>query len=71
MFTVKEIGTETCIACGRSTECVQIEDNMHAISGWLCLADFRKQLRVLQAVATSAAGNGRAASEKTTSLHQI
>lgn len=51
MFIVTSIRVGTCLACDREVECYEIEAQAFGLSGLLCAADFRKQVKVAAATA--------------------
>jgi hypothetical protein len=46
MFVVKSIRNATCIACDKEMECFEVVCEKQALSGMLCLQDFRKQVKI-------------------------
>lgn len=48
-FVVTGIKTGKCIACEREVECFVVESQRLQLSGLLCPADFRRQVKVATA----------------------
>jgi hypothetical protein len=49
MFIVNGIRIGTCIACGRETECFDVQSQRQQLSGLLCVTDFKRQVKIVTA----------------------
>lgn len=49
MFNVRAIKIGKCIACGKDTECFDVEAQRQQLSGLLCVPDFKRQVKILTA----------------------
>lgn len=49
MFTVKKILIGKCIACGKESECIEVESQTQLRSGLFCATDFKRQIMIVTA----------------------
>ena len=56
MVTIKSYGEGTCLWCQKTKEGVEVVSEDRSFTGFLCLPDMKRLLRL-----KSAAGNGKAA----------
>jgi hypothetical protein len=54
MFMVKSIQLGKCIACGKETECFEVEAQRQFLTGLLCMSDFKRQVKIVTATAAPA-----------------